>query len=33
MQIVIGVFVIAINVALYWAAFRRKRSRAPRARP
>jgi hypothetical protein len=33
MQVAIGVFVIAVNVALYWTAFRRKRSGAPRARP
>jgi hypothetical protein len=30
--VAIGVFVIAINVALYWLAFRRKRPRPPRFR-
>ncbi|HEV7587072.1 MAG TPA: DUF2784 domain-containing protein [Longimicrobium sp.] len=33
MQVPIGVFVIAINVALYWIAFGRKRRAVPRARP
>jgi len=32
MQVAIGVFVIAINLALYWLAFGRHRARGARAR-
>jgi len=32
MQVAIGVFVIAINVTLYWLAFRRRRAETTRAR-